>query len=267
MDLERLLRLADGGRRPFFRDALQNGLAFASEVPYFLDWRIDRSLKSQDFSLIGGAAMSKSERQATVSIVTVIAFPVAAGVLILAMAAPWDIGVSLAFKYIGSLTGVGATSAAIGGLLGFLFGIPRRNSYNYHEADRFAYVGNTNLEQISDWLTKVIVGVSLVEARQIGESTWRLAGDLSTNLATTVQTGVVWAVGIYSCICGFAMLYVITRWQLPRILTHSERPQGEVATSDARFAEYRSKPLGAGPQEAGASSLESKRFAVTGNRT
>jgi predicted secreted protein len=59
----------------------------------------------------------------------------------------------------------------IGGLLGFLFGIPRTLQQEASQAteqnrkDRpqeTNYAVNTNLDQISDWLTKILVGVSQI---------------------------------------------------------------------------------------------------------
>ena len=43
-------------------------------------------------------------------------------------------------------------SAIIGGILGFLFAIPRSLQGGVEENVKLAYVANTNLEQISDWL-------------------------------------------------------------------------------------------------------------------
>ena len=61
----------------------------------------------------------------------------------------------------------------IGGLLGFLFGIPRtlqgdsaddsRRNEGSGTESRLAYRPNTSLEQISDWLTKILVGVGLTQ--------------------------------------------------------------------------------------------------------
>jgi hypothetical protein len=58
-----------------------------------------------------------------------------------------------------------AASAVSGLLLGFVFGVPRVLA-----ADRPRSTGtgggiaaNTNLEQISDWLTKILVGVGLTQ--------------------------------------------------------------------------------------------------------
>jgi hypothetical protein len=75
-----------------------------------------------------------------------------------------------------------AASSAVGSLLGFLFGIPRylqraapairkpddpdASAGQNAQAAR-AFAGNTSLEEISDWLTKIIIGVGLVQFQTI----------------------------------------------------------------------------------------------------
>src|SRR5215212_11890898 len=76
----------------------------------------------------------------------------------------------VSFAAIGIL--VSGASAAFGGLLGFLFGIPRTlqqegsswsavgsdgDSNDEKRSPDTDYRPNTNLEQISDWLTKILV--------------------------------------------------------------------------------------------------------------
>src|SRR6185503_13654313 len=58
---------------------------------------------------------------------------------------------------------VALAPAAVGALLGFVFGIPKTLQSNAPPAadGKAAYQVNTNLEQISDWLTKMLVGVGL----------------------------------------------------------------------------------------------------------
>jgi hypothetical protein len=85
----------------------------------------------------------------------------------------------------GSLT-VLLCSAAVGSLLGFIFAIPKRvevaifkgpqgddagksdSSSIRAVADSSSYRPNTSLEEVSDWLTKIIVGLGLVQANAIG---------------------------------------------------------------------------------------------------
>jgi len=56
----------------------------------------------------------------------------------------------------------GASTVA-GSLVGFLFGVPqyRRPDHSSTRNANSTTTPNTNLEQISDWLTKIIVGVGL----------------------------------------------------------------------------------------------------------
>ena len=75
---------------------------------------------------------------------------------------------------------VGVASLSAGALLGFLFGIPRGHAET-KKVDKGAaepahgatdsqgpeYAPSTNLEQVSDWLTKIIVGVGLVEMSKL----------------------------------------------------------------------------------------------------
>jgi len=79
-----------------------------------------------------------------------------------------------------SIFGAGALVAGasflIGGLLGFLFGIPKsieiqsgkiESITSLDDSKQDFYQENTNLEDISDWLTKIIIGVGLVELTTI----------------------------------------------------------------------------------------------------
>ncbi len=74
---------------------------------------------------------------------------------------------------------LGLSSFVVGILLGFIFGIPKSSIFNQNDSPPFSpnsnqsdnsiensslrYQPSTNLEQISDWLTKIIIGIGLVE--------------------------------------------------------------------------------------------------------
>jgi hypothetical protein len=93
-------------------------------------------------------------------------------------------GLNCAAKIFGILLGVVVAGGAVGSFLGFLFGIPRlfqqafataldgpspsgERASPIPSAGRRFLSSNTNLEQISDWLTKIIVGIGLVESSKI----------------------------------------------------------------------------------------------------
>ena len=78
--------------------------------------------------------------------------------------------------------GMVAGAAFLGGVLvGILFGIPRTLQTDEPPGDSLSsrtHVGyrvNTNLEQISDWLTKILVGIGLVQLPDIALAVGRLA--------------------------------------------------------------------------------------------
>lgn len=59
----------------------------------------------------------------------------------------------------GRLCMVSTVGFASGWVLGFVFGIPKTSQ----ESLETTYINNTNLEDISDWLTKVLIGVTLAQ--------------------------------------------------------------------------------------------------------
>ena len=100
---------------------------------------------------------------------------------------------------------------AAGALIGFLFGVPRANPT---AAPASQFLHNTNVEAVSDWLTKILVGVSLVNLQSIGAFTDRLGEELATALAApkAFATGLI----VYFFVVGIIQGYILTRMFLPR---------------------------------------------------
>jgi hypothetical protein len=110
-----------------------------------------------------------------------------------------------------------------GGLFGFLFGIPRtlqqqRDGEDIVAGNRAAedkpstYGPNTNLEQISDWLTKILVGAALIQVSKLRQ----ILGDTATNLGPSFgggEAGRAFALAtiLSYMLLGFLMGYVWTR--------------------------------------------------------
>jgi hypothetical protein len=119
----------------------------------------------------------------------------------------------------GAMAGVAAFAA--GGLLGFLFGIPRvlqtgtEPSDDANSAPRLGYRVNTNLEQISDWLTKILVGVGLTQLPKIAEACGRLIAAVADGMgAGPGMTSLAGAILIYCISTGFLASYYVTRTTL-----------------------------------------------------
>jgi hypothetical protein len=106
---------------------------------------------------------------------------------------------------------------ASGGLIGILFGVPR-SIITEQKADGSpapSIGANTNLEQISDWLTKIIVGVALTQFGAIK----RGAGQLFHSLAPTVgggsgASGFVGSIVVYFVVVGFLIGWLYARLRL-----------------------------------------------------
>lgn len=82
---------------------------------------------------------------------------------------------SVSFVVANTLTIIFSISI-VGFLLGFIFGIPRsirfrfdktKNKFGNIDDNENYFADNTNLEEISDWITKIIVGLTLIEGRTI----------------------------------------------------------------------------------------------------
>jgi hypothetical protein len=142
---------------------------------------------------------------------------------------------------------LGMASMMSGALLGFLFGIPRflrerqtgtgqSASTTSNTAQRLAnsatftppetnartdvqsrtgqFQSNTNLEEISDWLTKIIVGLGLTKLAKLPDYVTRLTWFVSHSIGEGHQAftqDVAFSLMTAFSICGFLMGYLMTR--------------------------------------------------------
>lgn len=156
---------------------------------------------------------------------------------------------------VGLLASLG--SAVCGVVLGFLFGIPRRIEGT---ADgKPGYAVNTNLEQVSDWLTKALLGIGLVE---LGNLTTGF-GDLSRHLGAALGGGAAGlgaAAGImvFFAPSGFLGGYLWARTNFHRTVTGLDLVQTQVAEPLADIKEQAQFKAGvvAAAQEGGSSAGE-----------
>jgi hypothetical protein len=122
---------------------------------------------------------------------------------------------------------VAGSSAFVGGTLGFLFGIPRtlqretttpsgeqngESGATTTVEQRIGYRANTNLEQISDWLTKILVGVGLTQIRELRGGLVSLAAFAAQGLGAQPFSQVfALALISYYAVLGFLFGYLWTR--------------------------------------------------------
>jgi len=146
-----------------------------------------------------------------------------------------------------------------GMLLGFLFGIPRvsqqpsaepapgsaSNIEDGHSESRarrrnsYDQRVNTNIEEISDWLTKIIVGVSLIQMKEIPAEFQTVVTYLS---GTEHNRGVVGAILVLFLVGGFFCGYLGTRLYLAAAFSRADQTAQDIweAVADAKVQTYNS---------------------------
>lgn len=131
--------------------------------------------------------------------------------------------------------------SAAGTLAGFLFGIPRVVQYNAPPQNpgntapdkaatnsetkpvESSYQINTNLEQVSDWLTKIIVGLGLVELRRIDDYLVRAATFIGPGIGNANSQALAGGIIIYFSVLGFLGGYIMTRLFLAGAFARADR--------------------------------------------
>lgn len=139
-----------------------------------------------------------------------------------------------------------------GMLLGFLFGIPRSlpsgatNAASEANGSDAAGAGagagaapgdksllsgtpapmeiNSNLVEVSDWLTKIIVGVGLIELKSLPAATRSMTGFIAPSLAidADIAKAVVGAIMLFFSVHGFLTGYLLTRIYLSIIIKRAD---------------------------------------------
>ena len=135
------------------------------------------------------------------------------------------------------ITVVALAAFLVGSFVGFLFGIPKFNSQNQTTEiittsqsnivnDDVLYNANTNLEQISDWLTKILLGAGLVNINEIPKFLNRVSDRVFYSLGDhNVGSPFTTMVIIYFTIGGFFFGYLLTVLNLSNFLKISNTLQ------------------------------------------
>ncbi|GAA1068875.1 hypothetical protein GCM10009665_73970 [Kitasatospora nipponensis] len=114
-----------------------------------------------------------------------------------------------------------ATSVA-GAAVGFLFGIPHALSGGA-PAQQGRYGANTNLEQVSDWLTKILLGVGLTQLGSLWSGLRRLGEALAPALGGQPDSApFAAALVLYFLVLGFLGGWLATRLLLAGALTQAD---------------------------------------------
>ncbi|WP_271167512.1 hypothetical protein [Hansschlegelia plantiphila] len=128
--------------------------------------------------------------------------------------------------------------AALGGAAGFLFGIPRlaakrivakaeasdsRPAAEAAVSDRL-FDSNSNLEDLSDWLTKIIVGVGLIQLNAITANLNAFGAQFQDMFRDIAGVGLVACLtAVTAFAVGFLYVYLLTRTEGLYLFTQSVR--------------------------------------------
>jgi hypothetical protein len=144
----------------------------------------------------------------------------------------WNITGFISIATVGIM--IAGASLLVGGFVGFLFGIPRtlqqdlplndeQDSRLENRLQGASYQANTNLEQISDWLTKILVGVGLTQLSTIFDTLQRIADSIEIGLGGFPSSKTLaLAILVYFPICGFLLGYLWTRLFLASAFKQAE---------------------------------------------
>jgi ABC-type amino acid transport system permease subunit len=125
-----------------------------------------------------------------------------------------------------------AGAAFVGGLaLGFLFGIPKRSQPDGQNPGG-PYSGNSSLEQISDWLTKIIVGATITQIPTIGSAIGNASGAVARDVGHPDLVAFGASILVFFALAGFLIGYLWARIRLPKAFTQAESEAA--ASSKAR---------------------------------
>jgi hypothetical protein len=106
---------------------------------------------------------------------------------------------------------IACASAMVGGLLGFLFGIPHTLQEEPKTTNSTGYRANTNLEQISDWLTKILVGVGLTQLNEMPTLMKKVSAFLAGGFGGHDSGAIALTILVFFTVCGFLFAFLWTR--------------------------------------------------------
>lgn len=122
------------------------------------------------------------------------------------------------------LVGLAVASFMIGSLAGFLMGMPRYIAARESDNESSRYEPSTSLEQISDWLTKVLIGIGIAEATSVARAVNGLLNDQIVPALATASGAypVALTTIITALVGGFYLAWLLTRLTLAGALRDAD---------------------------------------------
>lgn len=129
--------------------------------------------------------------------------------------------ISYIYSMLATLFFVAGALFTFSNLIGFLFGIPRTTVIDESEKSKSQYIGNDNLLQVSDWITKIILGLGLTQINEIPSFLKRIAKFIIDNTHVSNQALIILIIFYFTCL-GFLFGYLWTRLYFIKMLHASD---------------------------------------------
>lgn len=131
-------------------------------------------------------------------------------------------------------------SFTVGAFLGFLFGLPRARVVEQATGPQAGsgsplshFLANSNLIKVSDWLTTIIIGLTLVNLGQVVPAAIGLGDALGEPLGGHPYSAAIGlAVVIGSVLAGFFLVYLWTSIRVRELLEEAERTVVQATVPD-----------------------------------
>jgi hypothetical protein len=142
-------------------------------------------------------------------------------------------------QFLGAMYMVGLASLIGGAAVGFLFGVPKSvSSGDARQASAKAsnqnYLPSSNLAEISDWLTKLLLGAGLVSITKLGDPLSKLVDDVAAGFKVAAASPsmtpesmkvMAGAIMIAFVLIGFLDGYVVTTLWYQKQLNRDQKDQ------------------------------------------
>ncbi|MNK81771.1 hypothetical protein D3C87_1015260 [compost metagenome] len=138
------------------------------------------------------------------------------------------------FSICSTLLFIAGAAFAFTSMIGFLFGIPRPAIIAESEKSKSRYIGNDNLLQVSDWLTKIILGLGLTQLHEIIPLLKKTAIFIRISTKLDNDALIVLIILYYACL-GFLFGYLWTRLYFIRMLRASDNDTSNIEEGSAQI--------------------------------
>lgn len=124
-----------------------------------------------------------------------------------------------------------AASVGVGAVLGFLFGLPRARlaepltgaEASAGATPRRNYLANSNLIKVSDWLTTIVIGLTLVNLGRVIPAARSLSESLKDPLGGTAAAEALgMSTIVFGALCGFMLMYLYVSIRIRELLEDAE---------------------------------------------